>query len=318
MRPIVTLTLNPAIDGSSETDIVRHTRKIRTSNERFDPGGGGINVARVVSELGGAAKAIYLAGGITGAVLDELLRERGIDRRSIPIKDHTRISHTVFEHSTGREYRFVPEGPSVGEQEWQAILRAAEQTECDYVVGSGSLPRGVPDDFYARLAVIVARKGARLVLDTSGPALRSALDQGRLHLVKPSAGEFEALVGRRLSAAEIVEAASRMVMAGQAEMIAVTRGHEGAILATRTGVTALPALPVQVRSAVGAGDSFLAAMTLGLAEGRSPVEAFMRGVAGGTAAVLTPGTGLCRREDVERLYGDVLASSLKAPASSVR
>jgi 6-phosphofructokinase 2 len=302
MTRIVTLTLNPSIDGSSEADVVRHTHKVRISNEHFDPGGGGINVARVAKELGGDALAVYFAGGATGAVLDELVRERGIKARSIPIRDHTRISHTVFERSSGREYRFVPEGPLLSGDEGAQCLQALEDMDFDYIVGSGSLPRGVPDDFYARLAAVVTRKGARFVLDTSGAALKSALAVGGLHLVKPSAGEFEALVGRSLTASEMAEEAQRRVRAGQAEMIAVTRGPEGAILATRDGATALPALAVEVRSAVGAGDSFVSAMTLGLAEGRPPADAFMRGMAAGTAAVLTPGTGLCRRHDVERLY----------------
>ena len=306
MARIVTLTLNPSIDGSSEADAIRPTHKIRTSNERFDPGGGGINVARVVSELGGSPLAIHLAGGATGAVLAELLEEHGVEGRAIPIRDHTRISHTVFERTTGREYRFVPEGPVVTDREWQDCLQAVEDTPAEYVVASGSLPRGVPDDFYVRLSEVVARRGARLVLDTSGPALKAAVAHGGVYLVKPSAGEFETLTGRRLSAAEIGTEAYRLVSHGRVSIIAVTRGHEGAVLATPDGVTMLPALPVQVRSAVGAGDSFVAAMTLALAEGQSPADAFRRGIAAGTAAVLTPGTGLCRRDDVERLYREVL------------
>lgn len=305
MKTIVTLTLNPSIDGSAEADLVRPVHKIRTSDERYDPGGGGINVARVIRELGGPALAMYLAGGATGSVLDDLLETALIAHRRIPIEDHTRISHAVFERSSGEEYRFVPAGPLVMEWEWRAILEALEDIDCEYLVASGSLPRAVPDDFYETVAALAHRKGIRLVLDTSGSALRAGLVRG-VHLVKPSIGELEALVGRRLADSAAQEAAAReLIDAGSAEMVALTLGRDGALLVTAQAALRQPALDVVAKSAVGAGDSFVAAMTLALAQGRDEQDAFEYGMAAGAAAVLSPGTGLCRREDVERLYGEL-------------
>jgi 6-phosphofructokinase 2 len=306
MKPIVTLTLNPSIDGASEAEEVRPIRKIRTSNERYDPGGGGINVARVVAELGGPSLAIYLAGGVTGPVLDSLLDRVSLERERVDIEDHTRISHVVFERSTGTEYRFTPEGPEVGETEWRRCLATLTAHDFDFLVASGSLARGVPEDFYVRAGRIAAEKRARMVLDTSGPALRATLEAGAVHLVKPSQGEFEELVGRKLpDVAAMEKAAMDFVQSGKVEIVAVTLGHEGAVLAHAGGVLRLPALPVKPRSAVGAGDSFVAAMTLKLAQGAAVEEAFMYGIAAGTAAVLTPGTELCSRSDVERLFEEV-------------
>ena len=305
MKTIVTLTLNPSIDGSAEADLVRPVHKIRTSDERYDPGGGGINVARVIRELGGPALAMYLAGGATGSVLDDLLETALIAHRRIPIEDHTRISHAVFERSSGEEYRFVPAGPLVMEWEWRAILEALEDIDCEYLVASGSLPRAVPDDFYETVAALAHRKGIRLVLDTSGSALRAGLVRG-VHLVKPSLGELEALVGRRLADGAAQEAAAReLIDAGSAEMVALTLGRDGALLVPAQAALRQPALDVVAKSAVGAGDSFVAAMTLALAQGRDEQDAFAYGMAAGAAAVLSPGTGLCRREDVERLYGEL-------------
>lgn len=305
MKTIVTLTLNPSIDGSAEADFVRPVHKIRTSDERYDPGGGGINVARVIRELGGPALAMYLAGGATGSVLDDLLETALIAHRRIPIEDHTRISHAVFERSSGEEYRFVPAGPLVMEWEWRAILEALEDIDCEYLVASGSLPRAVPDDFYETVAALAHRKGIRLVLDTSGSALRAGLVRG-VHLVKPSLGELEALVGRRLADGAAQEAAAReLIDAGSAEMVALTLGRDGALLVTAQAALRQPALDVVAKSAVGAGDSFVAAMTLALAQGRDEQDAFAYSMAAGAAAVLSPGTGLCRREDVERLYGEL-------------
>ncbi|WP_372424573.1 1-phosphofructokinase family hexose kinase [Salinarimonas chemoclinalis] len=306
MKPILTLTLNPSVDGSAEADTVRHTHKIRTSNERYDPGGGGINVARVLVELGAEACAVYAAGGATGGVLDTLVAQRGIAFTRIPIHDDTRISHVVFERSSGKEYRFVPEGPLLREGECAAVLAEIEGRDVDWIVASGSLPRGTPPGFYARIADIAAAKGAKLVLDTSGAALADTLAHGGIHLVKPSQGELEKAIGRPLADAEAIGAAAmEFVAAGKVDLVAVTLGHEGAILASREGVVREEVPRVEVRSAVGAGDSFVAGMTFGLATGLSPREAFVLGMAAGTAAVLTPGTELCKRADVARLRAEI-------------
>lgn len=306
MRRIATLTLNPAIDGACEAERVFPTHKIRTNNERYDPGGGGINVARVVARLGGEAEAYYLAGGVTGAVLDSLIDKAGIARTRIDIHDHTRVSLAVHERASGQEFRFVPEGPLVGDAEWQAALDRLTVAECDYLVVSGSLPRGVPDDFYARARAAMAPRGVKLVVDTSGAALARTLVDGGIFLMKPSQGELEQLIGRKLAdVAAIAEAASAFVAGGQVEHVAVTMGHRGAVLVNAGGAFLLPAVPVAARSAVGAGDSFVGAMTLGFARGWSAAEAFRYGLAAGTAAVLTPGTDLCCREDVERILASV-------------
>lgn len=306
MKPIVTLTLNPSIDGSAEADTVRHTHKIRTSNERYDPGGGGINVARVVQELGLEACALYAAGGSTGGVLDKLVAHRGLRFVRVPIEDDTRISHVVYERSSGKEYRFVPEGPLLRESECAAIRAALEEQDADWIVASGSLPRGTAPGFYGLIAGIAARKGAKLVLDTSGPALAHALEHGGVHMMKPSHGELEKALGRALDTpAAIGAAAMSIVEAGKVDLLAVTLGHEGAILASKEGIVRKRAPQVEVRSAVGAGDSFVAGMTAGLARGLSARDAFVMGMAAGTAAVLTPGTELCKREDVERLRAQI-------------
>ncbi|MCQ4160107.1 1-phosphofructokinase family hexose kinase [Roseomonas sp. GC11] len=299
---IATLTLNPTIDLACEAAEVRPVRKIRTTAERADPGGGGINVARVVQELGGETLAIFLAGGVTGRFLEELLDEIALPRRSLPIAGRTRISQTVLDRSRGEEFRFVAEGPEVAEAEWQAVLRALEVLPPgSWLVASGSLPRGVPEDIYGRIGDLARRRGLRLVLDSSGPALRAGLGHGA-ELIKPSLGEFEALVGRPLGApGALEEAASALVAGGAARRIAVTLGQDGALLAHAGGTLRLPALPVTVRGAVGAGDSFVAAMVLALARGAAEADAFAWGVAAGAAAVSQAGTAHPARADVAAL-----------------
>ena len=147
---IVTMSLNPTIDVASEADLVRPTHKVRTSNETYDPGGGGVNVARVISELGGEAEVICPAGGFSGGLLDELLGQAGIRRTVVPIKGSTRISFTVFERKSGLEYRFIPNGPRLSTEEVEACLEAVRRCECDYFVASGSVPLGAPTNILAQ------------------------------------------------------------------------------------------------------------------------------------------------------------------------
>lgn len=305
MKPILTLTLNPTIDGSASADVVQPLRKIRTTDERYHPGGGGINVARVVKELGGDSLAIYLGGGATGAILDDLLQNVGIASKHIPIKGYTRIAHTVFERSSGQEFRFVPEGPEVSAEEWEACLEILETLDFDYLVASGTLPRGLAANAYKRVNEIAVRKNARFFLDTSGAALRDTLDHG-VFMVKPNLGELEELVGRLLPDMNAQVKAGRDVIARKAaEIVAITLGERGALIISKDEAWRAATPPVKARSAVGAGDSFVGAVTLAIAQNRGLDAALAYGIAAGTAAVLSPGAELSRAEDVELLFAEI-------------
>ena len=266
MKSIATLTMNPTIDVSYDVGQVRHTHKMRTENEHYAPGGGGINVARVFVRLGGNARCFYLSGGATGPALDGLIDLHQLVRTRIPIAGPKRIAADVLEHDTGKEYRFTPAGPHVREAEWQECLDRLTEADCDVLVMSGSLPPGVPDDFYARAARLMQDRGREVVLDSSGKALAAGIAEGGLLLVKPSQGELQDYIGRKLEDVEAIgKAAMEIVESGKARLVAVTMGHEGAVLARAEGPVFLPALKIDAASAVGAGDSFVAAMVLFLA-----------------------------------------------------
>jgi 6-phosphofructokinase 2 len=288
-----TLTLNPSIDVSSDAERIAPTRKVRTCNERIDPGGGGINVARVLHRMGMKVEAVFLAGGATGGAFDGLVERQGLARRALAIADDTRTSLTIHETSTGKEYRFVPEGPTITSDELAQCHAAVAEAQCDYFVASGSLPPGVPAGFYADVGAQVRAQGARFILDTSGAELEAALAAGGIYLVKASGEELDPA------------AASEIVRRGQAELVAVTLGPKGALLASAQCTFFLPALATEPKSTVGAGDSFLAGMTYGLASGLEPLGALRIAVAAGAAATLSPGTDLAYREDVERLLEQV-------------
>ena len=311
---ILTVTPNPTIDLSAATQTVTPEHKLRCTDVRRDPGGGGINVARVLTRFGTRCRALYPAGPVLGRMLRQLLDEEGVSSMPVEIAGETRESFTVLEHASGREYRFVLPGPQLERGEWQACIDAViELPEAPtWIVGSGSLPAGVPDDFFARLARAARARGARMVVDTSGPPLAAALDEG-VYLAKPNLRELRELTGQALEAEDDwSSAAQALVHAGKAELVALSLGHLGALLAARDATLRAPALQVAIASTVGAGDSFVAALVCRLAAGGSLDEAFRYGVAGGTAALLAPGTRLAFPHDTERLARQVEVRSLRS------
>ncbi len=315
---IVTLTLNPTLDAETEAPSVQPIHKIHTSAERLEPGGGGINVARMVLTLGGDALALILAGGSTGRELEAQLDRLTVPWHSVEIEHRTRMCLTVIDRSTGLEYRFVPQGPAISASEWQAALALIGATRGEWLVASGSLPAGVPVDAYAQVARLAAGCGLRFVLDTSGQALAAALRVGGesalggdgaplIELIKPSLRELEELAGRSLpTTPERIEAARSLVSAGVVRRVAVTLGEAGALLVDAHEAISLAAPPEPVHSAVGAGDAFLAGFVLALARGESPRHALAWGVAAGGAAVAATGARHVERGAVEARYGHLL------------
>jgi 6-phosphofructokinase 2 len=304
---ILCLTMNPSVDLATETERVVPTHKLRCSETLHDAGGGGINVARVLSRLGGPCTALCPTGGSSGQWLQTRMAQEGMRGIFLPIAGETRVSFTVHEHSTGAEYRFVMPGPQLSEAEWQACLQHLDRMPDfpDLLVASGSLPPGVPPDFYAQLARLCRTRGARLVLDTSGPALAAALAEG-VYLVKPNLRELCELCGHKLQTpAQWQAAAQALVDSGQAEVVALTLGHLGALLVTREGAWSAAPLDIPVASAVGAGDSFVGGMVWGLQRGLALDDAFGWGVASGSAALLTAGTGLAHPQVIRSLREQV-------------
>jgi 6-phosphofructokinase 2 len=302
---IVTLTMNPALDITTDTDVVMPTDKMRCSALRYDPGGGGINVARVAHVLGASVSAVFPAGGPTGDLITELLGTE-VSLHRVRIAGPTRESFTVNEVSTGRQYRFVLPGQQLTFAEQSECLNAlrAAATSAEFVVASGSLPQGVHADFYQRVADICEERGARLILDASGSGLRHITDG--VFLLKPSVRELRECVGRELvSESDQLAAAHELIDRGCAENIVVSLGSEGALLVTPHVSQRYPAVAVPSGSGVGAGDAMVAGITVGLSRGWPLEEAIRLGIATGAAVLLTLGTAPCTRGDVERLFESV-------------
>ncbi|HKI43597.1 MAG TPA: 1-phosphofructokinase family hexose kinase [Mycobacterium sp.] len=303
-RPrIVTLTMNPALDIATNVEVVRPTQKLRCSATRYDPGGGGINVARIARVLDGSVFAVFPAGGSHGGLVTRLLDDAGVAFAAIPIVGTTRESFTVNEISTGEQYRFVLPGPELTLREQERCLgelRMAARS-AEFVVASGSLPPGAPADFYQRVADMCLRLGARLILDTSGGGLRHV--SSGVFLLKASVRELGECVGRPLvTEAEQVAAAHELIDGGRAEVVLVSVGSQGALLATRHGSQRFSAIPMPSGSGVGAGDAMVAAIAVGLTRGWTLVKSVGLGIAAGAAMLTTPGTAACERAEVESLF----------------
>lgn len=302
---IATLTLNPALDLATETAKLRPTEKLRCTAPQVDPGGGGINVARVVRELGGDAVAVFPEGGASGALIVELLRAAGVRCETVPIAGVTRESFSVTERETGLQYRFVLPGPGIDASAGAALIDRIAALAPAWLVLSGSFPPDLPPDFTERLGATARRVGARLILDT-GTDLAAIGRATGAWLIKPNRSELEAAAGGPLADRDAVAgAARRLLRSGAARCVVVSLGADGALFVDEQSDRHVPAPAVTPVSAVGAGDSMVAALTLALARAVPIEDALRYGVAAGAAALLTPGTGLVRRADVERLAGEL-------------
>lgn len=304
MKDIVSLSINPTIDKSSTVEQVVAERKLRCTAPIFEPGGGGVNVSRAIKKLGGDSTLIYTAGGLSGGMLRALLEDEGLRSRPVEIRGMTRESFAVLEESTGRQFRFGMPGPQVREEEWEGALEevAATAPQSGFIVASGSLPPGVPADFYAQVAKVGKRAGSKVIVDTSGEPLKKAIEEG-VFLIKPNLREFRELVEKDLREEAQIEAAAReLVAGGGCELLVISLGSAGALFVSLDAVAHMRPPTVNIVSKVGAGDSMVAGITLSLARGMAPRDAALFGIAAGAAAVMTPGSELCRKEDAERLY----------------
>jgi 6-phosphofructokinase 2 len=300
---IVTLTLNPAVDKSIAVEQLIPEKKMRCDSIQVDAGGGGINVSKAIQELGGESIAIFTSGGFTGNLLTQLLQQKNIPVRAIAIQEQTRESFMVNENVTAKQYRFVMPGPAVKEEELKEVEDILSRiNNVTLLVCSGSLPVGLSPGIIGRLARIAAQRGIKFIADTSGEALKVALQNG-VYLLKPSLTELCSLVGKKyLEPAEIKGAAQHLINTGRCEVLVISMGPAGALLVTKSETKTFAAPVVKKVSTVGAGDSMVAGISWMLESGHSLEEAVKFGVACGTAATINSGTQLFKKADVLRFY----------------
>ena len=304
MIKIITLTMNPAIDKSAEVMQIEPDKKLRCQEPIFTPGGGGVNVARAIHNIGGEVRAIYPAGGPTGEMLEQLLEKEGIYQYRIKVKNWTRENVSIIEEATNNQYRFEMPGSPLDEHESTLSLEAVlnESQTADYLVASGSLPPGVPDDFYAQLARKTLGTHLKLIVDSSGESLKKLNGSG-IFLLKPNLREFREFTGLELlSEVEQKRAGREVVDNGTCKVLVLSLGAEGVLLVTHDYQVRFRSPKVTVKSRIGAGDSTVAGIVLGLTKGMDLKEAVMFGISCGASTVMSPGNELCQKSDVDRIF----------------
>jgi len=310
---IVTVTLNPAIDKSTVTDLIQPEAKQRCSDVFNEPGGGGINVSKALKKLKAESIALFPAGGHNGEKLKSLLAAEEIPFHSIDSSVETRENWVVLESETNHQFRFTFPGKSIEEWVIKKLVDDILSFSPTYVVASGSLPPGLPDYFYGLIVNTANSVGAKCIVDTSGPALQ-ALKGKNAFLIKPNISELCKMLNvDSLQNNEVADAAQQAVRDGFAELIAVSMGPDGAWLVTTDEKHFASAPVVKKKSTVGAGDSMLAGITYMLQQHQPLQQVINFGVACGSAATMNEGTQLFKIEDVHKLYEQINSNNQPLP-----
>ena len=251
MAKIVTLTFSPAIDKSSSIASLIPEKKMKCTNPKFEAGGGGINVARVIAKFDGDVVAVFPSGGYTGKYFNHLLEKEKVPFIAIDTKNETRENFVILEESTNKQFRFGMPSNELLEDEWKACLSAIENLKnVDYIVASGSLPPGVPMNVYAQLSKIAKKINAKFVVDTSGEALKEAVNEG-VFLLKPNLEELGYLLGiENIEIQNIEKAAKELILKNNCEIIVISLGKDGAMLVTKNESHTVKPPKVDVKSTV--------------------------------------------------------------------
>ncbi len=307
MANIITITFSPSIDKSATVKALVPEKKLKCSHPKLQPGGGGINVARVISKLGGDVIAVFPSGGYTGIFFNHLLEKEKVPFAIVETKNETRENFVILDKLTNKQYRFGMPSNALLENEWAACLRIIDNHKnVDFIVASGSLPPGVPHNIYGQLAKIAKNNNAKFIIDTSGEALKHVVDEG-VYLLKPNLEELGLLVGiENLNITQAKKVAKELILQKNCEIIVVSLGSEGAMLITKSRVYIVKPPKITVKSTVGAGDSMVAGIILCLSNGKSLKESLQFGVACGTATAMNAGTELCKKDDVEKLFNQLI------------
>jgi 6-phosphofructokinase 2 len=306
---IITLTVNPALDLYTSIDQLKANTKLRCEPIQMDPGGGGINVSRVIHRLGAETRAIYTRGGYTGNIFSELLNKEGISQDPIDIKNDLRQNFAVKETFSGNLFRFGVPGPILQESEYEAILnKISNIKDAEFFVASGSLPAEAPEDFYVQVAKEVRKNNVKFVLDTSGKALSSILTEGA-YLLKPSIEELESLTGEKATDEKKQRELLLDILKNyNVKIIILSLGADGALMAADNKVKHFPAPKVEPKSSIGAGDSMVAGIIFSLSQGMPLIKATLYGIACGSATIMTHATQLLKKEDADHLYKELVSA----------
>jgi len=302
MTKIVTLTINPAVDKNTKFEGLVAEHKIRCEQPVYDAGGGGINVSKAINRLGGESIAFFPAGGPIGDLLKSLVNKEGVVFEAIESKAWTRENFIAVDTTSNAQYRFGMPSPELTLNEFEEILEKVKNQNPEILVVSGSLPENLSSIIFKRISEVFGEKKPKIVVDTSGDALKFALENG-VFLIKPNHKELAKLLGlEKLEPKQVESAAKAIIEKYNCEIVVVSMGPEGAFLFDKNDTQFAAAPKVEKKSTVGAGDSMVGGMVWALSQ-NLPLENTLKwGVACGSAATMNEGTQLFKKDDAERLF----------------
>jgi 1-phosphofructokinase len=307
----VTVTPNPVLDRTLTVPELRLNAVLRASGVLLDAGGKGFNVSRGLHALGMATTAMGFVGGPTGNLLEKMLHALGIATDFVHCAGETR-TNVVVTQPDGTHVKVNEPGPAISALESQNFYRLAEARARpgDLWALCGSLPRGVPDDFYASLIRILHHRGAQAVLDASGDAFALGVAAGP-YLIKPNQEEAAAATGLPVESAGDARRALDVLRGRGPQVVAVSLGADGLLVGGADGeVLHLRPPQIEAISAVGLGDALVAGMVYALARGQSLADAARWGVACGTAKATLLGVEMPTAELVARFAEQVKISQI--------
>lgn len=304
---VLTVTLNAAVDKTYRVEGFCLDRVFRVEAGRVVAGGKGINVARVLHTLGVPVVATGFLGGHNGAFILDSLKQEGIPGDFVWTQGESRVCLAVIDPIAGTQTELNEIGPEIHPEEVSALEQKLAQLlpQFAYVTLCGSAPPGVPTDFHARVIRLGHKAGVRVVLDSSGELLRHGVEAGPW-MVKPNRAELSAIFGREPTDVDEATQMAHQLLAKGIEIAVVTLGKQGAIWVSAEGEWFAQPPEVEFVSAVGSGDSMLAAMLYAFIQGMSPPDVLRWGVAAGAANAAVFGAGFCTREQIEALVPRVV------------
>jgi 6-phosphofructokinase 2 len=316
MDPILTVTLNPAVDQAITIDELVLGSVNRCGLSFLDVGGKGVNASRVIHRLGRNTIALGFVGGVTGAMIRSRLDEEHVAHAFDDVEEMTRVNVMVYETASGRRSRIYLPGARVDATRIADLqLRLREVPSGGVVVLGGSLPPGLAESTYHDLVRWLHARGVRSIVDTSGAALERVL-AAKPALIKPNVEEAADLLGYAISSDDDALAAARLLRRRGAEIVVISQGPAGAVAVSADGAWKAVPPKVVTRSAVGSGDSMVAGLAVALAEGAGIEQGLRLGTAAGAGTAMTPHTHLCERDDFERLLPRVRVRPLDAVSSA--
>jgi len=306
---IYTVTLSPFLDRIIDVEELIYDDANIIEEEKRRAGGRGVDVSRVIKELGGQSIALGFIGGYNGLELEGRLINEGVICDFTRINSETRTNNIVYQRKKKLQTLLSTYEPEVGSLEITSFFnKIKEIPKHSYVVISGNMPRGINDNFYAQMIITLKEKGAKVILDTDSEALRRGVDAGPC-LIKPNIHEFGRLVANNVSSVEEIINYAKPYQ-NIVEYIVVSMGARGVVGINRNEYYSAAPPKIKVRSSVGAGDSLVAGIVYAMSEGKKFEDAIAMGVACGTASALNSGNKLCRREDVEIIKKDVIIKKI--------